>query len=203
MQAHCRCPLNPIYTPSKHQVSSHRSCPSKIPHESVSVSFCIQKFPLHSVNWPESEKVSGPPEIFWCISMQSRQTMTRQEKHPESPTLCWAILILLLNIMGPFMCLHQQNILSPAFASGKLSRVCFRRHPSTCVPQQDVICYTWLSKETRSYCFSLVISPMKCILFCICMMKNVFLPSYYRPHSASVFMTCLSLSLQRLYFSTN
>lgn len=50
-QAHCHSPLSPIYTP-KHHVSSRGSCINKTPRESIS--WHIQKLPLHSANRPKS-----------------------------------------------------------------------------------------------------------------------------------------------------
>jgi hypothetical protein len=68
MQASHHCLLSPIYTLSKHQVSSRWSCLttwvclSKTPHESVSADVTL---PISWVCWGGRKS----PEVFWCVSL--------------------------------------------------------------------------------------------------------------------------------------
>lgn len=51
MQAHCHCPLSPIYILSKQYISSHGSCLSKTTAESVRAKHLMN---LHHLTYPET-----------------------------------------------------------------------------------------------------------------------------------------------------
>ena len=105
----------------------------------------------------------------WVLSAE---TVRQSKPNPcFSPTVCGVIykydMMKYSFIMGPFPCLLQEKILT-CVCSSKISfhHVCFRktffhvsalgRHLFTCMPQQNIIWYNWLSKQTRSFHFNLL-----------------------------------------------
>ena len=94
MQARCHCLLSPIYTPSKHLLSSHRSYISKTP---CKCEVCLTKTPsVKSVSagisrnfhftlpiglslWKQQEAAKTPNFFGMFLSMKSLQMMTNKK----------------------------------------------------------------------------------------------------------------------------
>lgn len=111
LQARSHCPLDPIYTPSKHHVSSNGFCfstwvcLSKTPHETVSADITL---PIGLSLQKLQEATRTSPEVFlW--SPDKRWPINNgkaYQYHPALSTVCW----VLLNVMHPFTCLLQRNV---------------------------------------------------------------------------------------------
>ena len=122
----CHCLFSPVYTPSKHHMSSHRSCLTCDILAKLHVSLYQLALLCQLVQvWGSGKKLPEHHQKFfgallWSHDKQSSETQCKvnQYMHVVSEEF----------FTSPFTCLLCQNILSPVSASAKCSSLmCFSK----------------------------------------------------------------------------
>ena len=137
------------------------TCPTGVLPQHKATWLCLSKTPREPVPADIARHFPSLCQSVASKPSRSRQNITRRflmhlslwspekqwpinngkayQYHAASPTLCWDLFTFLLNIRCPFMCLLQQNILSPVSASAKphLTQLTFHRKQKLSLQEQQ------------------------------------------------------------------